>query len=136
MKHAYTSSLRRGTQRGLLLGLAGLLPIAQVSFSPPTLHATNGYNQGIITADFNGDGRPDLATANSGSSVSVLLQSGTTVGTFLPAATSSSGSSFNPTLAVGDLNGDGQPDLATIDENTGTVGVLRNCFCANDFRYA
>ena len=133
MKHAYTSSLRRGAQRGLLLGLAGLLPIAQVSFSPPTLHATNGYNQGIITADFNGDGRLDLATANS---VSVLLQSGTTVDTFLPAATHSSGSSFNPTLAVGDLNGDGQSDLATIDENTGTVGVLRNCFCAIDFRYA
>jgi hypothetical protein len=67
MKHAYTSSLRRGAQRGLL-GLAGLLPIAQVSFSPPTLYATNGYNQGIVTADFNGNGRPDLATANSGSS--------------------------------------------------------------------
>ena len=130
MKHTYPSLLRRGARRGLLLlGLAGLLPVAQaqVSFSSPALYATGGNSQGIVTADFNGDGRPDLATANSPSnSVSVLLQSGTTVGTFLPPATYSSGGGFNTTLTVGDLNGDGRPDLATINQSSGTVGVLLN----------
>ncbi|RZK58921.1 MAG: VCBS repeat-containing protein, partial [Hymenobacter sp.] len=130
MNHTYSSLLRRGARRGLLLlGLAGLLPVAQaqVSFSSPTLYPTGGYNQGIVTADFNGDGRPDLATANSGANtVGVLLQSGTTVGAFLATANYGSGGSFNPTLAVGDLNGDGRPDLATINQLSGTVGVLLN----------
>ena len=61
--------------------------------------------------DFNGDGKPDLATANYGDdTVSVLLNLGD--GGFGPATTYAVGSGPYQVIA-GDFNGDGQPDLVT-----------------------
>jgi FG-GAP-like repeat/PKD domain/FG-GAP repeat len=80
--------------------------------------------ESMAVGDFNGDGHPDLATANLvGYSVSVLLGNGS--GGFSAA----SGSPFRvgslPTsLAVGDFNGDGHPDLATVNRNENSVSVL------------
>ena len=75
--------------------------------------------QAVAAADFNGDGRLDLATANYSSSVSVLL--GNANGTFQPAQESPTGTS-PLSLAVGDFNADGKLDLATA--NAGDVSVL------------
>ena len=45
-----------------------------LSFSPAVSYPVGANPQAVVTADFNGDGRLDLAVANSGSStVSVLL---------------------------------------------------------------
>src|SRR5260370_13761781 len=65
----------------------------------------------VMTADFNGDGRLDLAVTNYYSNtVSVLL--GNSDGTFQTALTSATGA--NPfSLAVGDFNADGKLDLVT-----------------------
>jgi hypothetical protein len=70
-----------------------------------------GAGNGVVAADFNGDGIPDLAALSGGSNVSelnVLLGQGG--GAFLPLPAAS----FNfPTssIASGDLDGDGLPDL-------------------------
>src|SRR5207253_851495 len=81
----------------------------------------------VAVGDFNGDGKPDLAVANSGSStVSVLLGNGD--GTFSAPLTFEAGTSpCEPrvevcSLAVGDFNGDGKPDLVTA--HSGEVSVL------------
>ena len=76
-------------------------------------------------ADFNGDGKPDLAVANHNVSndVSVLLGNGD--GTFQTAQNFAAG--LTPSsVAVGDLNGDGKPDLAVANNSrdSGTVSVL------------
>jgi trimeric autotransporter adhesin len=88
----------------------------------------------IAVEDFNGDGIPDLAVANIGNagcpggSGDVLLGNGD--GTFTAAsALPVSGNVFFSgfTIAVGDFNGDGKPDLAvgTLDPNqNGTVTIL------------
>jgi hypothetical protein len=66
----------------------------------------------IIKADFNGDGRADLATANvTGDSVSVLL--GNANGTFAAAALNSATGDAPVALASGHFNGDGKLDLVT-----------------------
>src|SRR5687767_686889 len=64
----------------------------------------------IAVADFNGDGRLDLATADQAGSVSILFGNGD--GTFEPALISDIEQVLPVSLAVGDFNGDGQQDLA------------------------
>jgi hypothetical protein len=76
----------------------------------------------VAVADVNGDGIPDIITANSGdNTVSVLLGNGD--GTFQPQQTFPVGT--GPTsVAVADLNGDGRPDIITGNSGSGSVSVL------------
>ena len=77
--------------------------------------------QSVVTADFDNDGRMDVATANSGSnSVSVLLGNGN--GTFQPARDSAAGT-WPLSLAVGDFNNDGNLDLVTRNYNGSTQSL-------------
>jgi hypothetical protein len=87
----------------------------------------------VTAADLNGDGKPDLAVANS-------LGSAPTVGVFINTGrgafagrvgytTIVGTNGFDPRfIAVGDFNGDGTPDLAVINKgagiNLGTFSIL------------
>jgi hypothetical protein len=84
----------------------------QVLPGPPSLLSP-------IVADFNGDGKPDLAGFGNG--IDILLGNGD--GTFQPPIVVSNGSF----ATAGDFNGDGKTDLATITNNldlTSTVSIL------------
>ena len=78
----------------------------------------------LALADFNRDGKLDLAVANSGSNnVTILLGDGR--GTFTQAAGSPFPAGNNPNdIAVGDVNDDGKPDLAFANHDTHYVTVL------------
>ena len=76
----------------------------------------------LATADFNGDGDPDLVTANSGSrSVSVLL--GASGAGLAPAVPHTVGN-VPDAVATADFNGDGHPDIATANGGSNDVSVL------------
>jgi hypothetical protein len=73
----------------------------------------NVYSFSVITADFNRDGKLDLAATNGGV-VSVLLGNGD--GTFQPQVDYPVGGNGATGVAVGDFNGDGKPDLVVATE--------------------
>ena len=76
----------------------------------------------LATADLNGDGHLDLATANERSDdVSLLLGNGD--GTFRTQQRFAAGSGPSALVAV-DLNGDGRVDLATANDRSRDVSVL------------
>ena len=91
--------------------------------------ATGSNPYAVVTGDFNGDGRLDLATANAGTNtISILL--GNNDGTFqtqkeftvgLPPA-ETDGTLLPPwpieaiSMVAGDFNGDGRLDLAVAGE--------------------
>jgi hypothetical protein len=106
--------------------LAGLVSV-YIGNGDGTFQTAASYTAGsgaefVVIADFNKDGKLDLAVANSGdNNVSILLGNGD--GTFQPGITYPTGA-FPEELVVGDFNHDGILDIADSDDNATTVSVL------------
>lgn len=91
------------------------------TFGAPVDFAAGPYPFSLVAADFNRDGKPDLAVDNyQSTTVSVLLGLGD--GTFLP-HTDLPTSPFPQFLFAADLNADGKLDLVLAEEPTG-IGFL------------
>jgi hypothetical protein len=95
-------------------------PVTARNFLPVRNFATPNGAQNLAVGDLNGDSFPDIAvasvvlsSANRGS-VSIFLQDSAAPGNFLFADSKPDG--FNPrSVAIGDLNIDGKPDIALQD---------------------
>ena len=83
-----------------------------------------GSARSLAIGDFNGDGKLDLAVANSNANnVSILLGTGTGIFTVSGAFSVGTQPDF---VAMGEFNGDGKPDLAVANLNSGNVSILLN----------
>lgn len=102
-----------------------LLASGVVFGQPPLSFARRDFSAGpgaitMTMADFNGDGKPDVAVVNVSSSVSVLLGRGD--GSF-DAAPQISVATEARFIAAADLNGDGRIDLVTTSSLSHVVAV-------------
>ena len=99
-------------------GSGGFVLAATLSTGALTLPQT------VAAADINGDGKPDLISANSqGNTLVVLTNDG--AGGFVLASSPVVGSGPDSVTAA-DVNGDGRMDLLCANYNSGTVSVLLN----------
>jgi len=110
------------------------------NFAAPTIYAVGNDPFAIAVGDLDGDGRPDIVSANailasSGagvSDVSVLRQNPAAPGQFLGAVSYAAGAGPQD-VAIGDIDGDGRPDLVVAD-NEGLSLLLQNAAVAGTFR--
>lgn len=83
---------------------------------------TGSFPAGVTIADFNGDGKLDMAVSNfSDNTVSILL--GIKTGTFGAAVSYATGMS-PAALGAADFNHDGKLDLVVANENDHTISIL------------
>ena len=97
------------------------------TFDPQVTFTTGLGPYSVSIGDINLDGKPDLVTANYDSDdVSILLNTTTaTTPTFAPQVTFPTG--IDPTsVSIGDINGDGKPDLAVANFKNDTISILLN----------
>ena len=116
-----------------LLGVTVLIGNGDGTFKTGVSYGTRSGMGNVVVADLNGDGDLDLAVSNTASnSISILLGNGN--GTFKTNIdfTADTKSSVQ-TLAVGDVNGDGKPDIVVANfgcnpcdqpNPLGTIAVL------------
>jgi FG-GAP-like repeat/IPT/TIG domain len=98
-----------------------------ISFGGQT-NISNVFPSILKTADLDGDGKPDIIATRSNSASIAVLRNTSSSGSLSFASLQLLPTGFgNPTyLNIGDIDGDGKPDIAVNHENYTTVSIIKN----------
>lgn len=97
-----------------------------ISFAPIVTYATGNLPTSVAANDIDGDGRPDIVTANSTSHTISVLRN-TSAGTLSFASKVDFATANGPaTIVLSDVNEDGKPDVAVACQSANSIDVFRN----------
>lgn len=94
-------------------------------------YTVGGDPRYVTLVDFDGDGKRDIVTKSASTGSFCILRNTSTTGSidassFAPKVDFSSGSTTYGGFAIGDLDGDGKPDLVFSNSSTTKVEVFKN----------
>ena len=91
----------------------------------------------VVIGDIDGDGKPDLVVANNGdNTVSVLRNTGNSGSPGFATKVDFAVVTYPQSMAIGDIDGDGKPDLAVANYNSSLVSVFRNTSSSGSISFA
>ena len=97
-----------------------------IILAPKVDYATGSSPVYVSIANLDGDGKPDVAVANFGSGT-VSVYKNTSNGTIaLASKVDYATGSLPRTVVAGDLDGDGKPEMATVNSGSNTLSIFRN----------
>lgn len=100
------------------------------NFYKPRVDITGDQSYSVVTGDVDGDGKPDMVVANFNAGTISVLRNISTSGTITTASFAEkvdfAVGSTPSIIAIGDLDGDGRPDLVVGYRFSQNISVLRN----------
>jgi hypothetical protein len=103
-----------------------------IDFGSSPSFNTGGYVRCAAITDLDGDGKPDIFTANNGShNVSVLRNISASDGITFQGHVDYATDQSPIWVAAGELDGDGRPDIICANSSSTTISILKNIIGAN-----
>ncbi len=100
------------------------------SFTTPVGFLADGSSTVVAIGDLDGDGKPEIVTANLEGRMSVFWNTSTTgtinSATFAQRFDYSTGGTGGWGIAISDLDGDGKPEIVVTNRGSGNITVFKN----------
>ena len=99
-----------------------------ISYDNKVDYTAGSLSESVSIGDLNGNGKLDLVVVNgSSNTISILRNTSTSAGVISYAPKVDYPTGISPLIvAIGDLDGDGRPDLAVVNGHPNTVSIFRN----------
>jgi len=114
--------------------------ITKADFMPPVTFNTGAASEVVSVNDLDGDGKPDLVLLHVNNNTLSVLRNTSVKGAInansFAAQVDFATGKAPASMAVGDLDGDGKPDVAVVNSADGTISVFRNTSTIGSISFA